>query len=64
MGKVWKWLNGKKTAIGTTLILVGKGMQLNSELKPVGELVEWTGSALAGFGLMHKVGKIRINPTK
>ena len=64
--KAWEWFNGKKTAIGATLlfiatflseIIVSKWDAQGGWIQPTIETLQWLGMALTGLGLGHKAIK-------
>jgi hypothetical protein len=59
MTKIWEWLNGNKTVIGT-LILVATPLLLGEHTFGY-ELLMWLGGLLAGVGVAHKVVKPAAN---
>ena len=69
MKKLWKWLSGKKTNIGTAIMIIAQGMQVFfPNLVPAEQLefIQMAGGAIGGLGLMHKgtktqAGKKLIN---
>jgi len=56
MKKLWEWLNGNKTIIGT-LILAIAGTGLIPDHTVLYQFLLWAGGLLAGGGLVHKVAK-------
>ena len=56
MKKIWEWLNGNKTVIGTLILAV-----LSTGIVPdhtLGyEVMLWLGGLLAGVGVVHKAVK-------
>jgi len=55
MAKIWEWLNGNKTLIGTMLLVVTP--MLIGDHTFGYELLMWLGGILTGGGLAHKVIK-------
>ena len=57
--RVWAWLNGKKSVIGTTGGLIGVGLTKIPE--PICQAIGWFLQAvcwpLTSLGILHKVGK-------
>jgi len=69
MKKAWNWLNGRKTVIGTVIILAAEGVKLffPELIEPQKiEFVQSIGMILGGVGLVHKGAKTetwkKINP--
>ncbi|GAG00455.1 unnamed protein product, partial [marine sediment metagenome] len=56
MAKIWTWLNGNKTVIGT-LILAVLSTGIIGDHTFGYEVLLWLGGLLAGGGLIHKVVK-------
>lgn len=61
--KIWKWLNGKKTLIGLTMLWLSDRIWLK-DILPDGPIegigidtLIYIGGALAGVGVMHKIFK-------
>ena len=66
--KIWTWLDGKKTMLGTVLFILGEGLQYFSDsfltgiwhLAPIPHLTQiiaslnWFATVLGGTGLLHK----------
>ncbi len=56
MQKIWEWLNGNKTLIGTLILaLVGSGFV--PEHTFLFDFLSWLGAGLAAGGVFHKVVK-------
>jgi len=55
MQKIWEWLNGNKTIIGT-LILTVTPMLLGDHTFAF-QFLMWLGGLLAGVGVVHKAVK-------
>lgn len=58
--KVWNYLNGKKTVIGTALGVLYAGL-LAMGLIERNETVEWVIVTVFGVGVSHKVVKVVSN---
>lgn len=54
--KIWDWLNGNKTLIGTLILAVAEAgiIPMNDSWH---SFLVWAGTTLAGVGLAHKVFK-------
>jgi hypothetical protein len=66
MNKLWKWFDGKKTNIGTIMLIaatVGEEVVTGIwgvDAKAAGKIIEtlqWFGVAFGGVGLFHKGAK-------
>lgn len=66
--KLFEWANGKKTAIGTVLlvastfidqVLIGFWGLSGTWVAPLMQTLDWLGMALGGTGLAHKVVKFQ-----
>ena len=61
--KVWQWLDGNKTKLGTLMIaLVASG--LIGEHTLVYQILAWLGPILAGVGILHMAAKGTANTGK
>ena len=60
--KIWEWLDGNKTLIGTMLLVVTP--VLFGEHTFAFELFMWLGGLLTGGGMIHKVVKGTKNTGK
>jgi len=54
--KLWNWLNGNKTLLGTLLLAI-LGMGFIPEHTFIFEFLMWLGGLLAGGGVVHKIIK-------
>lgn len=54
--KTWDFLNGKKTIIGSLLILAGKALNYFG-YPEYGNPIQAIGTTFASLGLTHKAGK-------
>ena len=57
MKGAWEWFNGKKTVIGTVIILAAEGVKLffPELIEPQKvEFIQSVGMILGGVGLVHK----------
>ena len=67
MKKIWELLNGKKTNIGATLLVLALAMTNLGDIWSVEaewwpnliDTFEWLGGFLGGGGLAHKVTKLK-----
>lgn len=50
----WDFLNGKKTAIGSALMIAGNILSKFPQTATAGSILLEVGTYLAGFGLVHK----------
>jgi len=57
--KVWNWLNGKKTVIGSVLLF---GAQFLKPHTVAYQIAFYGGTFLAGGGAAHKVKKGELSP--
>lgn len=61
IGKVWTWLNGKKTLVGAVIALIGFAPQIAALLPSLGVdaalAAKIAGAAVALVGIAHKVYK-------
>ena len=55
--KTWQWLEGKKTNIGTTIMLIAQGIQVFApNMMPTAQVdyITTVGAVIAGVGLFNK----------
>ena len=61
IGKIWQWLDGKKTVIGAILVIVGTVGEQASILLPAlfepAQALEYIGYVKLVVGALHKVYK-------
>lgn len=63
MKKLWQWLDGNKTILGT-LLLAFIGTGVIPEHTFFYALLQWLGGFLAAGGMVHKIIKGRANTGK
>ena len=57
--KIWNWLDGKKTIIGTGIIFIGGGLYaIHAINKQEFDAIAAIGGAVTTFGLAFKVQKL------
>lgn len=63
---IWKWLDGKKTAIGALLLILYGVPHIEEAIGPKYlDVIYYLGSGLSGSGIFHKITKaIKPSPTK
>lgn len=54
LNEIWEFLDGKKTAIGAAIMITGNVLAMFPPTAPAAQAVLYVGSAIAGFGLVHK----------
>jgi hypothetical protein len=54
MGKIWKFLKGKKTYLGVVIAFIGKALKGGGEPE-LGTIVETAGEVIAGVGVADRV---------
>ena len=60
LNAIWKFLDGKKTAIGGALMVVGNILGKFAETAVLGGIVSEVGMYLTGAGLAHKTTKVVV----
>ncbi len=55
MAKIWEWLNGNKTVIGTVILVVTP--LLLGDHTFAYQILMWAGGLLTGGGIVHKFVK-------
>ena len=57
LNNIWEFLNGKKTAIGSILMIAGQAMEMIPATLPAAKVVSYLGAAISTGGLLHKATK-------